>query len=76
MGSARFLTFTILFCICAAGHPIVPAVHKLAAAGYSASSLKNGMLAWLMAKLPIHKGLLNGRTGENDENNGKILQYQ
>jgi len=44
-------------CICATGHRSVPAVRKLAEAGYSASSMKNGMIAWQMAKLPIHKGM-------------------
>jgi phage shock protein E len=44
-------------CICASGHRSVPAVHKLAAAGYSASSMKNGMIAWHMARLPVQKGI-------------------
>jgi phage shock protein E len=43
-------------CICATGHRSVPAVRKLSAAGYSASSMKNGMIAWRMAKLPVQKG--------------------
>ena len=43
-------------CICASGHRSVPAVHKLMAAGYTASSMKNGMMAWQVAKLPIKKG--------------------
>jgi rhodanese-related sulfurtransferase len=43
-------------CICATGHRSVPAVRKLAAAGYTASSMKNGMIAWQMAKLPVQKG--------------------
>jgi rhodanese-related sulfurtransferase len=43
-------------CICATGHRSVPAVRKLAAAGYSASSMKNGMIAWQMARLPVKKG--------------------
>jgi rhodanese-related sulfurtransferase len=37
------------------GEP-VPAVRKLAAAGYTARSLKNGMIAWQRAKLPVNKG--------------------
>jgi rhodanese-related sulfurtransferase len=45
-----------IVCICATGHRSVPAVRKLAAAGYSASSMKNGMIAWQMAKLPVQKG--------------------
>ena len=43
-------------CICASGHRSVPAVQILKAAGYSASSMKNGMMAWQMARLPINKG--------------------
>jgi rhodanese-related sulfurtransferase len=46
-----------IVCICASGHRSVPAVHKLKAAGYTASSMKNGMIAWQMAKLPINKGM-------------------
>jgi rhodanese-related sulfurtransferase len=46
-----------IVCICASGHRSVPAVHKLAAAGYSASSMKNGMLAWQLARLPTKKGV-------------------
>jgi rhodanese-related sulfurtransferase len=46
-----------IVCICATGHRSIPAVRKLAAAGYTASSLKNGMIAWQMAKLPIKKGM-------------------
>jgi rhodanese-related sulfurtransferase len=45
-----------IICICATGHRSVPAVRKLAAAGYTARSLKNGMIAWQMAKLPVQKG--------------------
>jgi rhodanese-related sulfurtransferase len=44
-------------CICATGHRSVPAVHKLVAAGYTASSMKSGMVSWYLAKLPTHKGL-------------------
>ena len=44
-------------CICATGHRSVPAVRKLKAAGYIARSLKNGMIAWQMARLPIKKGI-------------------
>lgn len=44
-------------CICASGHRSVPAVRKLAAAGFTASSLKNGMIAWQMAKLPVKRGI-------------------
>jgi rhodanese-related sulfurtransferase len=44
-------------CICATGHRSVPAARKLAAAGYTARSLKNGMIAWQMAGLPVKKGM-------------------
>jgi rhodanese-related sulfurtransferase len=44
-------------CICASGHRSVPAVRKLVAAGYSATSMKNGMIAWQMARLPVKKGI-------------------
>jgi rhodanese-related sulfurtransferase len=43
-------------CICASGHRSVPAVNTLIAAGYTASSMKNGMIAWQMARLPVNKG--------------------
>jgi len=43
-------------CICATGHRSVPAARKLIAAGYAASSLKDGMIAWQLAKLPTKKG--------------------
>jgi rhodanese-related sulfurtransferase len=46
-----------IVCICASGHRSVPAVHKLMSAGYTASSMKNGMIAWQLAKLPINKGM-------------------
>ncbi len=46
-----------IVCICASVHRWVPAVHKLMAAGYTASSMKNGMVAWQLAKLPIKKGM-------------------
>lgn len=43
-------------CICATGHRSVPAARKLIAAGYTASSMKQGMIAWRRAKLPVKKG--------------------
>jgi rhodanese-related sulfurtransferase len=46
-----------IVCICASGHRSVPAVQILKTAGYSASSMKNGMFAWQVAKLPINKGI-------------------
>lgn len=42
-------------CICATGHRSVPAVRKLASAGYTASSMKKGMIAWNAARLPVIK---------------------
>ena len=44
-------------CVCASGNRSVPAVQILAAAGYTASSLKNGMLGWQTAHLPTVKGM-------------------
>ena len=44
-----------IVCICATGHRSVPAAHKLMAKGYHVSHLKNGMVAWLMAKLPTQR---------------------
>ena len=44
-------------CICATGHRSIPAARKLIAAGYAASSMKNGMIAWQLAKLPTRKGI-------------------
>jgi len=46
-----------IVCICASGQRSVPAARSLISAGYSASSLENGMLAWQMAGLPIQKGM-------------------
>jgi rhodanese-related sulfurtransferase len=46
-----------IICICATGHRSVPAVNKLMAAGIEARSLKNGMIAWQMARLPVKKGI-------------------
>jgi rhodanese-related sulfurtransferase len=45
-----------IVCICASGHRSVPAVQVLQAAGHTASSMKNGMIAWQLAKLPVDKG--------------------
>jgi rhodanese-related sulfurtransferase len=44
-------------CICATGHRSVPAVNKLTVAGIEAWSLKNGMIAWQMARRPVKKGM-------------------
>jgi rhodanese-related sulfurtransferase len=46
-----------IVCICATGHRSLPAVRQLTKAGYTASSMKNGMIAWQLAKLPIKKGM-------------------
>jgi rhodanese-related sulfurtransferase len=46
-----------IVCICASGHRSVPAARKLIAAGYIASSMKNGMAAWQLARLPIKRGM-------------------
>ena len=46
-----------IVCICATGHRSVPAVRRLLATGYFASSLKNGMLAWQISRLPVKKGM-------------------
>lgn len=45
-----------IVCICASGHRSVPAVKKLRSEGYPASGLKNGMIAWTLARLPVEKG--------------------
>jgi hypothetical protein len=34
----------------------VPAVQQLKVAAYTASSMKNGMIAWQLARMPIKKG--------------------
>jgi rhodanese-related sulfurtransferase len=42
-------------CICATGHRSVPAARKLMSAGYTATSLQHGMIAWRRARLPVRK---------------------
>lgn len=44
-----------IVCICATGHRSVPAARKLTSAGYAASSMKKGMIAWKAARLPVSK---------------------
>jgi rhodanese-related sulfurtransferase len=44
-------------CICASGNRSVTAAQILKAAGLTASSVKNGMIGWQMAGLPIIKGM-------------------
>jgi rhodanese-related sulfurtransferase len=46
-----------IVCICATGQRSVQAVRLITAAGYSASSLDNGMVGWQMARLPVEKGM-------------------
>ena len=46
-----------IVCICATGHGSVPAVNKLMAAGIEARNLKNGMIAWHMARQPVKRGM-------------------
>ncbi len=45
-----------IVCICAFGHRSAPAVQALNAAVYTARSMKNGMIAWQLARLPVDKG--------------------
>ncbi len=45
-----------IVCICATGHRSVPAARQLITAGYTAVSLKDGMIAWRKARLPVLKG--------------------
>lgn len=45
-----------IVCVCANGHRSVTAARKLIAAGYKASSMKNGMTDWKRAKYTIKKG--------------------
>ncbi len=44
-----------IVCICATGERSISAVRQLIDAGYSALSLKDGMIAWFKARLPILK---------------------
>jgi rhodanese-related sulfurtransferase len=43
-------------CICASGQRSATAARKLIAAGYAASSLTGGMMAWQRANLPVKRG--------------------
>lgn len=45
-----------IVCVCRSGNRSRSAAKKLIAAGYSASNLKGGMLAWKWSKLPVKKG--------------------
>ena len=45
-----------IVCVCRSGNRSRSAAKKLIAAGYSASNMKGGMLAWGWLKLPVKKG--------------------
>jgi len=45
-----------IICVCRSGNRSRLAAKQLIAAGYSASNMKGGMLAWKWSKLPIKKG--------------------
>lgn len=44
-----------IVCVCRSGNRSRTAAKKLIAAGYDASNMKGGMLAWKWAKLPMKK---------------------
>lgn len=44
-----------IVCVCRSGSRSRSAARKLIAAGYSASNMKGGMLAWRWARLPMKK---------------------
>jgi rhodanese-related sulfurtransferase len=44
-----------IVCVCRSGHRSKSAAKQLVAAGYSASNMKGGMLAWGWSKLPVKK---------------------
>ena len=45
-----------IVCVCRSGNRSKSAAKKLIAAGYSASNMRGGMLAWKWSKLPVKKG--------------------
>ena len=45
-----------IVCVCRSGNRSKSAAKQLIAAGYSASNMRGGMLAWNWAKLPVKKG--------------------
>ena len=45
-----------IVCVCRSGNRSRSAAKQLIAAGYSASNLKGGMLAWKWSNLPVKKG--------------------
>lgn len=44
-----------IVCVCRSGNRSRSAAKKLIAAGYTASNMRGGMLAWSWAKLPVKK---------------------
>ena len=44
-----------IVCVCRSGHRSKAAARQLIAAGYAASNMKGGMLAWNWSKLPVKK---------------------
>jgi rhodanese-related sulfurtransferase len=44
-----------IVCVCRTGHRSRSAAKQLIAAGYSASNMKGGMLAWKWSNLPVKK---------------------
>ena len=44
-----------IVCVCRSGHRSKAAAKQLIAAGYSASNMKGGMLAWKWSKFPLKK---------------------
>ena len=49
-----------IICICASGSRSVAATRALIGAGYHATNVSHGMMAWQMANLPIAKGMAGG----------------
>jgi len=45
-----------IICVCQTGSRSSSATRKLVAAGYTASNLKGGILAWERARFPLKKG--------------------
>ena len=45
-----------IICVCRSGHRSKSAAKQLIAAGYSASNMRGGMLAWKWSNLPVKKG--------------------
>jgi rhodanese-related sulfurtransferase len=45
-----------IVCVCESGSRSVAATRKLLAAGFNATNMEGGMIAWQRARLPIKKG--------------------